>query len=151
MAFSGKTWPGWTRSCGFESGSMATWIVRARSAAEIPVVTPSRASIETVNGGLERRLVLRRHQVEPELVAALRRQRQADEAAPVLRHEVDRLRRRELRGERQVALVLAVLVVADHDHPPAADVLDRLLDGREDAASSGRLWHRLPPSSVEAL
>ena len=28
---------------------MATWIVRARSAAEMPVVTPSRASIEIVN------------------------------------------------------------------------------------------------------
>jgi hypothetical protein len=28
---------------------MATWIVRERSAAEIPVVTPSRASIEMVN------------------------------------------------------------------------------------------------------
>ena len=28
---------------------MATWIVRARSCAEIPVDTPSRASIETVN------------------------------------------------------------------------------------------------------
>jgi hypothetical protein len=30
-------------------GSIAVWIVRARSAAEIPVVTPSRASIVTVN------------------------------------------------------------------------------------------------------
>ena len=45
----GKTWPGWTRSCGLEPGSIATWMVRARSAAEIPVETPSRASIETVN------------------------------------------------------------------------------------------------------
>ena len=27
---------------------MATWMVRARSAAEMPVVTPSRASIDTV-------------------------------------------------------------------------------------------------------
>ncbi len=47
-ARSGKTWPGWTRSCGVEAGSIATWIVWARSAAEIPVVTPSRASTETV-------------------------------------------------------------------------------------------------------
>ena len=62
-------------------GRSATAIVRARSAAEMPVVTPSRASIETVNGGLERRLVLGRHQVEAELVAALRRQRQADQPA----------------------------------------------------------------------
>ena len=48
LAFSGKTWPGWTRSSGCECGSIATWIVRARSAAEMPVVTPSRASTETV-------------------------------------------------------------------------------------------------------
>ena len=49
LAFSGKTWPGWTRSRGADSGSTATWIVRARSAAEMPVVIPSRASTETVN------------------------------------------------------------------------------------------------------
>ena len=50
LLFSGKMWPGWTRSRGELSGSIATWIVRARSGAEMPVVTPSRASIETVNG-----------------------------------------------------------------------------------------------------
>src|SRR5215216_222314 len=48
-ARSGKTWPGWTRSWRPLLGSIATWIVRDRSGAEIPVVTPSRASIETVN------------------------------------------------------------------------------------------------------
>ena len=62
-------------------GSIATWIVRARSAAEMPVLTPVRASIETVNARLEGRLVLGRHQVEAELVAALGGQRQADQAA----------------------------------------------------------------------
>ena len=66
---------------------------------------------------LERRLVLGRHQVEPELVAALGRQRQADQPAAVLGHEVDRLGRDELGRHREVALVLAVLVVADDDHP----------------------------------
>ena len=50
LDLSGKTWPGWTRSRGRAAGSIATWIVRARSAAEMPVVTPSRASIETVKG-----------------------------------------------------------------------------------------------------
>ena len=48
FARSGKTWPGCTRSCGTELGSIATWIVRARSCAEMPVDTPSRASIDTV-------------------------------------------------------------------------------------------------------
>ena len=49
LALSGNTWPGWTRSSGFDFGSIATWIVCARSWAEMPVVTPSRASTETVN------------------------------------------------------------------------------------------------------
>jgi len=35
-------------SCGPFAGSIATWIVRARSCAEMPVEMPSRASIETV-------------------------------------------------------------------------------------------------------
>ena len=86
-------------------------------------------------GGLQRRLVLRRHQVEAEPFAALRGQRQADQPARLLGHEVDRLRRRELRRHHQVALVLAVLAVADDDHAPGADLLDRLLDRRERALS----------------
>ena len=48
-AFNGNTWPGVAMSCGCVSGLMATAIVRARSAAEMPVVTPVRASIEAVN------------------------------------------------------------------------------------------------------
>src|ERR1700733_4026621 len=48
--FSGNTCPGCTRSEGLLSGSIATWMVWARSCAEIPVVTPSRASTETVKG-----------------------------------------------------------------------------------------------------
>jgi hypothetical protein len=47
-ARSGKTCPGWTRSSALDLGSIATWIVRDRSGAEMPVVTPSRASTETV-------------------------------------------------------------------------------------------------------
>ena len=47
------------------------------------------------------------------------------------RHEVDRLGGRELRRDRQVALVLAIGRVDDDDEPALPDVLDRLLDGRE--------------------
>ena len=39
-----------TRSFGRVFGSMSTCVVRARSAAEIPVVTPERASTDTENG-----------------------------------------------------------------------------------------------------
>ena len=92
-------------------------------------------------GGLQRRLVLGRHQVEAEPLAALGGQRQADQPARLLGHEVDRLRRRELRRHHQVALVLAALVVADDDHAPGADLLDRFLDRRERALP--RLVHRV--------
>src|SRR5918993_3575496 len=47
-ARSGKTWPGRARSCGRVLGSTAVRMVVARSAAEMPVVTPLRASTETV-------------------------------------------------------------------------------------------------------
>ena len=40
---------------------MATWMVWARSAAEMPVVTPSRASMETVKAVPKRDCVVARH------------------------------------------------------------------------------------------
>ena len=46
---SGKTWPGWTKSEGFAPGRTAARIVVARSTAEMPVVIPPAASMETVN------------------------------------------------------------------------------------------------------
>ena len=51
--------------------------------------------------GAERRLVLLRHLAEAELVAALLGQAEADQPARLLRHEVDRLRGRELGGDRR--------------------------------------------------
>src|SRR4051794_6865269 len=50
LAFSGWTWPPTTMSSLLFSGSMATCIVCAWSWTLIPVVTPSRASMVTVNG-----------------------------------------------------------------------------------------------------
>ena len=47
-ARSGKMCPGRTRSEAREAGSTATRMVRARSAALMPVVTPSRASMDSV-------------------------------------------------------------------------------------------------------
>jgi hypothetical protein len=97
---------------------------------------------------VERGLVLRGHQVELQLVAALRRERQADQAAAMHRHEVDRLGRRELRGEGEVALVLAVLVVADDHHAPAPHVLDRLFDRRK---LRGRICRGAPFSHLPSF
>ena len=58
FATSGKTWPGETIASGPLVASMATAMVRARSAALIPVEMPSLASIETVKAvSLRLRLV----------------------------------------------------------------------------------------------
>ena len=136
FAFSGKMWPGWTRSRGRAAGSIATWIVCARSCAEMPVVMPSRASTETVKAVWKADSFFAAIRSRPELVAAIGREREADQPPTVGRHEVDRLGRRELGRQCEIALVLAVLGVADDDHVAGADVLDRLLDAAEWGASS---------------
>src|SRR6185312_5832022 len=79
--------------------------------------------------GAERRLVPLGHLVEVERVAALAGETEADEAARVRRHEVDRVGRGELRGDDEIALVLAVRVVDDDDEAAGAYVFDRLVDG----------------------
>jgi hypothetical protein len=67
-ARSGKTWPGCDEvSGGLGARAIGTWMVCARSAAEMPVVTPSRASIETVNA-VPSGPVLRRHHRQAEAV-----------------------------------------------------------------------------------
>ncbi len=128
FAFSGKMWPGCTRSRGRDCGSMATWIVWARSCAEMPVVMPSRASIDTVNAVWNGDSFFAAIRSRPSSSQRVGGQGQADQPAAVLGHEVDGLGRGELGREGEVALVLAVLGVAHHHHPPGADVLDRLLD-----------------------
>src|SRR5688572_5025339 len=48
-ARSGKTWPGRAKSAGRQCGSITVRMVRVRSDAEIPVVTPARASMDSQN------------------------------------------------------------------------------------------------------
>src|SRR5205085_7609076 len=79
---------------------------------------------------------------QAELLATLTGQAEADQAARVRRHEVDRIRRGELRGADEVALVLALGIVDDDDHLPVPDVLDCLLDRRE--RGDGRAHDGLP-------
>ena len=134
----GNTWPGLTMSSGPASGSIATMIVRERSGAEMPVVMPWRASIGSVNAvacGASLRFTTG---FRPSWSQRAARERQADQPAPVGRHEVDGLGRGELRRHDEVALVLAVLGVEDHDHPAGADLLDRLGDGGEVRGLAGR-------------
>ena len=131
FARSGKMWPGWTRSCGFVSGWIATWMVWLRSAAEMPVVTPSRASTETVNAvpsGASLWSVIGRRPSWS--VRSSVRQRQISPRACVAMKLIAS-GRRKLGGDHEVALVLAVRVVDDDDEPSRANILDRLFDGRE--------------------
>ena len=137
-ARSGNMWPGITRSSGLASGSTSTCTVRARSAAEMPVVTPQRASTDTVKP------VPKCESLRP-TISGMRssssrsaRHGDADQAAAVAGHEVDGVGVDELGGQRQVALVLAVLVVDDDDEAPAPVLFDCLFDSGQ--APSGSSW-----------
>ena len=83
-------------------------------------------------GGGVARAVRARHQFEMKLLGALRRQREADQPAAVLGHEVDGVGRRHLRRDDEVALVLALLGVDQDEHAAVARILDHLLDGGEE-------------------
>ena len=99
-------------------------MVRARSAALIPVEMPSVASIETVKAVLLRLRLVLVMGARPSCLDALLGQGEADQAAPVPGHEVDRVRGRHLRGDDEVALILAVGVVDQDEHPPVARFVD---------------------------
>src|SRR6266699_5053923 len=92
--------------------------------------------------GPERRAVLAHHHRKAELVAAALRQREADEPAPVGRHEVDVLGRDALGRDAEVALVLAILVVHEDDHAAGADLGERVL-GADHVRALAAGGHRL--------
>ena len=77
-------------------------------------------------GRLVRLGILLGHLGEPQGLAPLRHQREADEPTPVRRHEVDHLGRDRFGGADQVALVLAGFVVGDDHQLARADVRDGL-------------------------
>ncbi len=89
-------------------------------------------------GGFVAGAVLGAHQVEAELVDPFLAQREADQAAAMGRHEVDRGRRRHLRGDDEIALILAVLVVDEDEHAAVAGLVDDLL-GRGEEGVAGTL------------
>ena len=60
--------------------------------------------------------VAHRHGGELQALAAIARQRQADQATAMLGHEIDGLGRDEFGREDQIALVLAVFLVNEDDH-----------------------------------
>ena len=68
--------------------------------------------------------ILAHHSAELQLVHDFALSRHADEAACLLRHEVDSLRRAKLGSHNQVALVFSVLVVGNEHHLACLDGSD---------------------------
>ena len=73
--------------------------------------------------------VVAAHQLEPELFDPIACERQADQAATVGGHEVDRIRRGHLGRDDQITLVFAVFIIDKHEHAPVARLIDDFLDG----------------------
>ena len=105
----------------------------------MPVDTPWRASIETVNA-VPSDAWLSRTIIGSSSLSIMRVvHREADQAARVGRHEVDVLGRDELGGEHEVALVLAIFVVDEDHHLAGADVFQRALDAFDRGSCGPRL------------
>ena len=79
--------------------------------------------------GLVARLVRGRHQWQTQAVQRLSRHGQADQPAPMGRHEVDHIGRGHLRRDHEVAFVLAILVIDKNEHAHVARLVDDLGDG----------------------
>ena len=148
LATSGNTWPGVMivaivlgRIDGDGDGVGA---VMGRDAGRDPFPRLDRYG----EGGGVPRAVGARHQLEMELLGAFGREREADQAAAMLGHEVDGVGRRHLRRDDQVALVLALLGVDQDEHAAVARILDHLLDRREKlmVAGLGHDGHGVSPS-----
>src|SRR5436190_18192280 len=71
------------------------------------------------------------HERQAQLAAAFGGQREADEATPEARHEVDVFCTHLLRGHDEVAFVFAILVVHDHHHATGGDVGEDFFDAVE--------------------
>src|SRR5260370_12752821 len=71
------------------------------------------------------RCILAGHGTDAQMVEAFFGHGQADQAASVPGHEVNRFGSDPFRGEREIAFVFAVLVVNNNDHASGADLFDR--------------------------
>jgi hypothetical protein len=85
-------------------------------------------------GSLVAGAILARHQWQAELVDARLAERQANQTAAVLGHEVDRVRRRHLRRNDEIPLIFPVFVVDEDEHAAVSRFVDQLLGGRQKPA-----------------
>ena len=81
--------------------------------------------------GLVPRLIVRRHWPEIEPFCPLGRDRQTDQAASVLRHEIHGVRRCELGGDDEVAFVLAIFGIDEDIDASLPSLFDDLFDRRD--------------------
>ena len=116
---------------------MAVAMVRARSCAEMPVATPSRASIDTVNAVRVRASFWRAMYSSRSWSARWRVSDRQMRPRPCLAMKLMTSGVAICAGIDEVALVLAVLGVDQDDHAAVAQVLEDLVDGREKALAFG--------------
>ena len=123
-ARSGNTCPGRARSSGVVIGSASARIVVHRSNPEMPVVVWWRRSTLTVNAVPIRSVLVAT--MGGSASSSARAASMGTQMSPrrVLDEERELLGRRLLRRHDEVALVLTVLVVDDHDDLPPADGVD---------------------------
>ena len=76
----------------------------------------------------ERRIVERHHRIEVQAARLLGSERRANDARGVADDERHLLRRAQARGNKQIAFVLAVIVIGDDDHLAAGEGGDGGLD-----------------------
>ncbi len=123
-AISGKTWPGETSASGPCVASIATAMVRARSAALIPVEMPSLASIETVKAvSLRLRLLLTigwRPSVSARSLVSARQIRPRPWRAMKLIASGVAI----CAGNDEIALILPVVIVDQDEHAAVACLVD---------------------------
>ena len=72
-----------------------------------------------------------RHERKVQFVATVLGERETDETATVLGHEIDGVRSDLLGGHREVAFVFTIFVVHEDDHAALANVFDGFLDRSE--------------------
>ena len=65
--------------------------------------------------------------------------RQADQAAAMLGHEVDRIRGGKFRRDDEIAFIFAILRIDQDEHPAIAGILDDVLDGRKGDIAHARV------------
>jgi hypothetical protein len=77
-------------------------------------------------GGFVPSRIAARHQRQTKLLDPFLAEREADQAASVLGHKIDRVGSRHLRRDDEIALILAILVIDQDEHPAVARLVDQL-------------------------